>query len=113
MQHRSIAGSKAARARGMRKKTEVGSGKLQDLLRLISPDVSRDDWLRVGNYLKQLQHVDGFKLWSEWSERSASVSKKLRYEWDHLGGGAPCGIGTLIFLASKSHPEEVSRWRRA
>jgi hypothetical protein len=36
---------------GVRKKTEVGSGKLQDLLRLISPDVSRDDWLRVGNYL--------------------------------------------------------------
>ena len=34
---------------GVRKKTEVGSDKLQDLLRLISPDVSRDDWLRVGN----------------------------------------------------------------
>jgi hypothetical protein len=96
---------------GVRKKTEVGFCNLRDLLLLINPDVSRDDWLRVGNFLKQLQHVDGYKLWAEWSKRSASASKKLRYEWEHLGGGSACGLGTLIFLASKDHAEEVSRWR--
>eukprot|EP01049_Picozoa_sp_SAG25_P005556 SAG25_NODE_384_length_8785_cov_7.011628_9_plen_74_part_00 len=38
---------------------------LRKLLELISLDVNRDDWLRVGNFLKHQTHVSGFELWSE------------------------------------------------
>eukprot|EP01047_Picozoa_sp_COSAG01_P027696 COSAG01_NODE_1835_length_9084_cov_87.179481_12_plen_249_part_00 len=92
---------------------ESSAEDLRKLLELISPDVSRDDWLRVGNFLKHQTHLDGFELWSQWSRRSDQCSTKLPYEWQMLGGGGrPCTLGTLIFLARKDHDDAVAQWQR-
>jgi hypothetical protein len=97
---------------GVSKLQESSAEDLRKLLELISPDVSRDDWLRVGNFLKHQTHLDGFELWSQWSRRSDQCSTKLPYEWQMLGGGRPCTLGTLIFLARKDHDDAVAQWQR-
>jgi hypothetical protein len=98
---------------GVSKLQESSAEDLRKLLELISPDVSRDDWLRVGNFLKHQTHLDGFELWSQWSRRSDQCSTKLPYEWRMLGGGGrPCTLGTLIFLARKDHDDAVAQWQR-
>jgi hypothetical protein len=43
------------------------------VLELIGPDVNRDDWLRVGNFLKCQTHLNGFELRSEWSRCTAPI----------------------------------------
>jgi hypothetical protein len=97
---------------GVSKLQQSSAEDLRQLLTMISPDVSRDDWLRVGNFLKHETSVNGFELWSEWSRRSEQCSSKLPYEWQMLGGGTPCTLGTLIYLARKENEDGVAQWQR-
>ena len=88
---------------------KIGEADVRELLELISPDVSRHDWIRVGNALKHKTDIDGFALWSEWSKRSKQPSPRLEYEWRMLGGGQPCSLATLIYLARAENGAAVDQ----
>jgi hypothetical protein len=85
--------------------TQIGEDGISGLLKLISPDCCRDDWLRVGSFLKHQTMCDGWPLWRDWSQRSEQCSPKLLYEWKNLGSGNECTLGTLIYLALQSNAE--------
>lgn len=87
----------------------TGEADVRELLELISPDVSRHDWIRVGNALKHKTDIDGFALWSEWSKRSKQPSPRLEYEWRMLGGGQPCSLATLVYLARAENGAAVDQ----
>ena len=40
-----------------------------------------------------------------WSLAAANPSPKLDAEWLSLGGGSPCSIGSLYFLAKRYNPD--------
>jgi hypothetical protein len=69
--------------------TQITANGIQQLLQSISPDCSRDDWLRVGSFLKHQTVCNGFDLWKQWSERSNNPSSKLDYEWSKQAGRRP------------------------
>ena len=87
--------------------TQIGEDGISGLLKLISPDCCRDDWLRVGSFLKHQTMCDGWPLWRDWSQRSEQCSPKLLYEWKNLGSGNECTLGTLIYLALQSTAADV------
>jgi hypothetical protein len=93
------------------RQTDTGEAELRELLQLVSSDVSRDDWLRVGSYLKHQTACDGWPLWRDWSQQSKQCSSKLLYEWQNLGGGNECSLGTLIYLARQSNAKQFY-WER-
>jgi hypothetical protein len=67
---------------------------VQGLLDLIDANCPRNDWLRVGDYLKRSQE-DGEEMWETWSKTADNPSQKLDAEWLSLGQGNPCSIGSL------------------
>jgi hypothetical protein len=57
---------------------ETSAKDLRKLLEMISPHVNRNDWLRVGNFLKLQTHLDGFELWSEYIVVSSYLKIQLQ-----------------------------------
>ena len=93
---------------GIKKLAVTSTERIKALLDIANPDCCRNDWIRVGSYLKTVP--DGFQLWSDWSKRSRKPSPRLEYEFNMLGGGAPCTMGSLVYLARQSDADAVNAW---
>lgn len=80
------------------------------ILSHISPDISRDEWIRVGMALHHECEGDdtGFDLWDDWSADGATYpgSEGLRVQWDSFDRRAGQGhkqttMASVIHMAKK------------
>lgn len=75
---------------------------LREMLSYIDPDVSYDEWIRVGMALHHGTMGDGFDLWDAWSSKGSKydAQSSLEKHWHSFGKSAnPAGVGTLIYYA--------------
>lgn len=76
----------------------------------ISPDLPRDDWVRLAMALKaEFSGEDGFATFDAWSQGAANYdAADTRSTWRSIRPGGGVSIGTLIFEA-KQHGFELPR----
>jgi|GEM_PF-2438055 len=79
---------------------------VKEALGCISPDCSRDEWIRVGMGLhdagvKSGSPDTGFYLWDEWSQGSAKYpdDREMSKQWGSFKSGDGISLGTLFKLA--------------
>jgi len=78
----------------------------------ISPDVSYDDWLRIGMALHHWDPQEGLALWDAWSARGEKyVEGEPPLKWDGFTSGGGVTLGTLFDMAKKAgwSPPEKQR----
>lgn len=84
-----------------------------DLLQQIDPDLSRDEWIRVGMALHHEYdgEEEGFELWNEWSAYGNKYpgEEALRVQWDSFTrrvgpGRKQVTMATVKMLAKQSAP---------
>jgi len=69
----------------------------------ISPDVSYDDWLRIGMALHHWDAQAGLSLWDVWSARGEKyVAGEPSLKWDGFTSGGGVTLGTLFDMAKKA-----------
>ncbi len=98
-----------AERKGSLAKLILGPEQVSDIeraLRHIDPDCSRDTWLQICFSLARVP--DGFRLFSEWSKRSAGLNhsvatdSEIEDQWNdiHTNSRGEIGLGTLYHYAS-------------
>ncbi|KAB2952487.1 MAG: hypothetical protein F9K19_17265 [Rhizobiaceae bacterium] len=76
-------------------------------LAFISPDCSREDWVRVGMALHAASDgaKNAFELWDAWSAKATEPgkyqSREMRSQWRSFGRGEGVDIGTLFHIAGE------------
>ncbi len=74
-----------------------------DALRFISPDLARDDWVRVGMALKNEFGDNGFSLFDEWSRGGKSYKEgDANDTWKSINSSGGVRIGTLYHVAKQA-----------
>ena len=71
------------------------------MLSHLSPDLPRDDWVRVGMALKsEFTDGDGFELFNAWSSKAQKYTEAAaRSTWRSIKAGGGVTAGTLVSLA--------------
>ena len=71
-----------------------------DALQRIDPDISYEDWFRIGAALKSEFGDIAFQLFCDWSARGSKFDgeKKLLHKWNSFAIGK-VGIATLFYMA--------------
>ncbi|HPQ72304.1 MAG TPA: PriCT-2 domain-containing protein, partial [bacterium] len=85
---------------------------IQAALDHISPDVSYDDWLRIGMALHHWDPQAGLAIWDAWSTRGEKyVDGEPPLKWDGFTSGGGVTLGTLFDMAKKAgwSPPEKQR----
>jgi len=76
---------------------------VQAALDHISPDISYDDWLRIGMALHHWDPQAGLALWDAWSARGEKyVDGEPPLKWDGFTSGGGVTLGTLFDMAKKA-----------
>jgi len=79
---------------------------VEDALRYVqNPDLSWDDWNRIGMAIYCATEAKGFTIFDQWSQSSGKYNQiETRQRWDHYSKSPPTkiGAGTLYFLAQQS-----------
>ncbi|HPQ70616.1 MAG TPA: PriCT-2 domain-containing protein [bacterium] len=76
---------------------------IQAALDHISPDVSYDDWLRIGMALHHWDAQAGLSLWDAWSALGEKyVDGEPPLKWDGFTSGGGVTLGTLFDMAKKA-----------
>lgn len=83
-------------------------------LDIVSPDVSRHEWLNVGRALEHTFGDAAFELWHEWSKQGDKWQEngpgELERNWRGFGDrDNPVTLGTLVHLADEA--EGSKDWR--
>lgn len=93
---------------------QVTHAKAVEALKFIGPDISYDEWIKVGQALHDGFGEQGRALWLGWSSGGAKYKGEgdINTHWKsfHQGGGV--GIGTLFHIAAQhgyQHPEGFTR----
>ena len=86
--------------------------KIRDALAYISPDLSRDEWAKVGMAIKDGLNGDGFDLFDEWSHGGKTYNQNdTRDTWKSIKSNGGITVGTLFYLAGqhgwKPHDDPV------
>lgn len=77
--------------------------KATDALRFISPDLSREDWVRVAMALKSEFGEDGFPPFDNWSMGGKSYkANDTKDTWQSVDGSGGVKIGTLYHMAKQA-----------
>ena len=96
---------------GHEPKVGLSIGQIQELLGAIDPDVSRDDWIKVGMALHHETEGgdDGFELWLDWSENGHKFpgQESLQSQWESFdrrvgNGHRQVTMATVIKLAKQA-----------
>jgi hypothetical protein len=96
---------------GHEPKVGLSIGQIQELLDAIDPDVSRDDWIKVGMALHHETEGgdDGFELWLDWSENGHKFpgQESLQSQWESFdrrvgNGHRQVTMATVIKLAKQA-----------
>lgn len=89
-----------------------------DLLQQLDPDMSREDWIRVGMALHHEYdgEEDGFDLWNEWSSYGSKYpgDEGLRTQWDSFTrrvspGRKQITMATVKHMVKQSQPVDAER----
>lgn len=79
---------------------------VQDALKFVpNPDLSWDDWNRIGMAIYCATEGKGFIVFDQWSQASGKYnSLETRQRWDHYSKSPPSkiGAGTLYFFAQQN-----------
>lgn len=77
--------------------------KAHEALTFISPDLARDDWVRVGMALKNEFGDNGFSLFDEWSRGGKSYKEgDANDTWKSINSSGGVRIGTLYHVAKQA-----------
>jgi putative DNA primase/helicase len=84
------------------------------MLAHLSPDLPRDEWVKVGMALKsELGDGPGFEVFDEWSLGGAGYSESgTRTTWRSLKAGGKVGGGTLVRMAQAAGWKPADKPRR-
>lgn len=89
---------------------DVSEQEIGDMLEVISPDLTYDDWIKVGMAIHHTTKGAGYDLWDDWSNGGAKYPGRhvIDRHWHSFGKSHnPVTIGSLIALA------EQHGWRRS
>lgn len=77
---------------------------IRSALTFISPDVPREEWVKIGMALKDGLNGGGFDVFSEWSKSGGSYSKADAQDtWNSIkANGNGVTVGTLFYLAGQN-----------
>lgn len=85
---------------------EIDIELLHSALKAIDPDCTRDDWLRVGMALHNVE--DGYRMWVDWSRQCEELYDAVDQQkaWESFNQpfeGERPGFGTLCWLADQHY----------
>lgn len=83
---------------------------VRSALSYISPDLPRDEWVKVGMAIKNALNGSGLGVFDEWSKSGQSYSEAdTKDTWKSIKPGGSVTIGTLFYEAMKNgwKPEET------
>lgn len=88
--------------------------KAVEALKFISPDISYDEWIKVGQAWHDEFGEQGRAPWADWSSRSAKYQGEgdINTHWKSFHPGGGVGIGTLFHIAAQhgyKHPKGFTR----
>jgi hypothetical protein len=95
---------------------KVDASEAEEMLGYVSPDCSREEWLRVGMALRDEFGDFAFSVWDSWSAGSAKYKQREMHSIWRSFNGQGVGIGTLIYYAQqggwikKYLPVEHDHW---
>lgn len=74
--------------------------KVKELLSLLSPSMSYNEWIKVGMALHDWDTILGFELWEEWSKEgdNYSVNETIKH-WDSFTTSGGVTLGTISYMA--------------
>jgi len=75
---------------------------VEEMLACIDPDISRSEWLRVGQALKSEYGDDGFLIFDTWSRKGKKYrERQILVDWKACGKGTgrPVTLGTIVHYA--------------
>lgn len=79
---------------------------VEDALRYVpNPDLTWDDWNRIGMAIYCATEAKGYTVFDQWSQASGKYNQlETRQRWDHYSKSPPTkiGAGTLYFLAQQN-----------
>lgn len=79
-----------------------GSAEIQSALQTISPDLPREEWVKVGMAIKSELGEAGFSLFDEWSTLGQSYRESdCRSTWRSIDAEGGISIGTLFAMAKE------------
>lgn len=74
----------------------------EQALGFIDPNITREEWVRVGMALKSEYGEEGFALFDTWSADGVSYDKaNLKTTWRSIKAGGSVTIGTLIAMGTE------------
>jgi len=75
---------------------------VESALTFISPDLERDEWVKIGMAVKDGLNGEGFEVFDEWSKGSDSYkTHDTKDTWRSIKGGGVT-VGTLFYLAGEN-----------
>lgn len=75
---------------------------VEEMLACISPDISREEWLRVGMALRDEFGDAAYTSWDSWSMAGSKYNPKEMHAIWRSFNGSGVGIGTLVFMAQEA-----------
>lgn len=86
----------------------------RELLGFVSPDLSREDWLRIGMAIRSGLGDAGWSIFSEWSAGSPKYTRaEAGRQWSSLDQGGATTPGTLYHFAKQGGWQPPARSERA
>lgn len=82
---------------------DVTDSELRDMLSHIDPNMTHDDWVKIGMAIHHSTQGEGFDLWDEWSAKGDTYDSKIMdRKWHSFGKSAnPVTLGTLLHYAEE------------
>lgn len=91
---------------------DVNEADIAELLGYINPDMTYEEWVKVGMAVNHCLSGGGFDLWDEWSAKGSKYpgSNQLERHWHSFGKSSnPAGYGTLLYYARQGgYVEDVT-----
>jgi hypothetical protein len=81
---------------------DVDAAHIAELMSHVDPDLSYEEWVKIGMAIHHTMAGDGFELWDQWSARGAKYpgAGQLERHWHSFGKSPnPAGYGTLLHYA--------------
>jgi hypothetical protein len=81
---------------------DVDAAHIAELMSHVDPDLSYEEWVKIGMAIHHTMAGDGFELWDQWSARGSKYpgSAQLERHWHSFGKSPnPAGYGTLLHYA--------------
>lgn len=91
---------------------DVSDSELTDLLSYVSPDMTYEEWVKIGMAVHHCTGGLGMAIWDDWSARGAKYpgTEQLERHWHSFGKAAhPAGYGTIMHYARQGgYVEDVT-----